>query len=47
MKKKKETIYESIKKPYNENEYVKLGTYNFKIVKDHMYFGLFLKIKMN
>ena len=27
------------RKPYNENEYVKLGTYNFEIVKDYTYFG--------
>ena len=29
-------------KPYGENEYVKLGTYNFKIVKDHAYLGTIL-----
>jgi len=25
------------RKPYNENEYVKFGTYNFEIVKDYIY----------
>jgi hypothetical protein len=25
-------------KPYNENEYVKIGTYNFKIVKYYTFF---------
>jgi hypothetical protein len=29
-------------KPYNENEYVKLGSYNFEIVKDYTYFGTIL-----
>ena len=29
-------------KPYNENEYVKLGTYNFEIVKDNTHFGTIL-----
>jgi hypothetical protein len=28
-------------KPYKENEYVKLGTYNFEIVKDYAYLGTF------
>ena len=27
------------RKPYNENEYIKLGTYNFEIVKDNTYVG--------
>jgi len=27
------------RKPYNENEYVNLGTYNFEIVKDYTYLG--------
>jgi hypothetical protein len=26
-------------KPYNENEYVKLGAYNFEIVNDYTYLG--------
>ena len=29
-------------KPYNENKYVKLGTYNFEIVKDYTCFGIIL-----
>jgi hypothetical protein len=29
-------------KPYNENKYVKLGTYNFEIAKDYIYFGIIL-----
>jgi len=33
-------------RPYNENDYVKLGTYNYEIVKDHTYLGPILKIKM-
>jgi hypothetical protein len=28
-------------KPYSENEYIKLGTYNFEIVKDCKYLGTF------
>jgi hypothetical protein len=32
-------------KPYNENGYVKLGTYNFEIVKDYTYLGIFLTNK--
>jgi len=32
-------------KPYNENEYVKLGTYNFAIVKDYTYFHTVLTNK--
>ena len=31
-------------KPYNENEYVKLGTYNFEIVEDFTYLGTVLSI---
>ena len=27
------------RKPYNQNEYVKLGTHNFEIVKDYKYLG--------
>jgi hypothetical protein len=27
------------RKPYNENEYVKLHTYNCETVKDYTYFG--------
>jgi len=33
------------RKPYNENGYVKLGTYNFEIVKDYTYLGTVLKNK--
>jgi hypothetical protein len=33
------------RKPYNENEYLKLGTYNFEIVKDFTYLGTVLRIK--
>jgi hypothetical protein len=29
----------ALRKPYNENEYVKLGTYNFEIVKGNTYLG--------
>jgi hypothetical protein len=29
-------------KPYSGNEYVKLGTYNFEIVKDYTHFGTIL-----
>jgi hypothetical protein len=32
-------------KPYNENAYVKLGTYNFEIVKDYTYLGRVLTYK--
>jgi hypothetical protein len=32
-------------KPYNENEYIKLHTYNFEIVKDYAYFGTILTNK--
>jgi len=31
--------------PYNENEYIKLGTYNFEIVKDHTYLDKILTNK--
>ena len=31
--------------PYNENTYVKLGTYNFEIVKDCTYLGTVLTNK--
>ena len=34
-------------KPYNENEHVKLGAYNFEIVKDYTYIGLNLTNKFN
>jgi len=27
------------RKPYDENKYVKLGTYNFETVNDYTYFG--------
>jgi hypothetical protein len=30
---------------YNENEYVKLGTYNFEIMRDYKYLGTFLTNK--
>jgi len=30
------------RKPYNENGYVNLGTYNFEIVKDYAYLGAIL-----
>ena len=33
------------RKPYNENGYVKLGTYNFEIVKDYTYLGTVLTNK--
>jgi hypothetical protein len=32
-------------KPYNKNYYVKLGTYNFEIVKDYTYLGTILTNK--
>jgi hypothetical protein len=28
--------------PYNGNEYVKLGTYNFEIMRDYTYLGTIL-----
>jgi len=31
--------------PYNTSEYVKLGTYNFEIVKDYTYLGTLLTNK--
>jgi hypothetical protein len=34
-------------KPYNENEYLKLCTYNFEIAKGHTYLGIILTNKMN
>jgi hypothetical protein len=30
------------RKPFNENEYVKIFTYNFEIVKDYTYLGTIL-----
>jgi hypothetical protein len=33
------------RKPYNENGCVKLGTYQFEIVKDYTYLGTFLTNK--
>ena len=33
-------------KPYNKNEYVKLGTQYLEIIKDHTYLGPILKIKI-
>jgi hypothetical protein len=33
------------RKPYNENKYVKLGTYNTEIVKDYAYLGTVLANK--
>jgi len=30
-------------KPYTKNEFVKLGTYHFEIVKDYTYLGKILK----
>jgi hypothetical protein len=35
------------RKPYKENEYVKLGTYYFEIGKDYTYLGTILTIKTN
>jgi hypothetical protein len=32
-------------KPYNKNEYIKLGTDKFEIVKDYTYLGTILTIK--
>jgi hypothetical protein len=32
--------------PYNASEYVKLGTYNFEIVKDYTYIGTLLTNKI-
>jgi len=32
-------------KPYNENEYVKLGIHNFAIVKNYTYLGTILTNK--
>jgi hypothetical protein len=34
------------RKPYNENECVKRGTYNFEIVKDYTYIGTILTNKI-
>ena len=34
-----------LQKPQNENECVKLGTYNFEIVKDYTYLGTILTNK--
>jgi hypothetical protein len=34
-----------LQKPYNENGYVTLGTYNFEILKDYTYLGTFLTNK--
>ena len=34
-----------LRKSYNENGYVKLGTYKFEIVKDYTYLGTFLTNK--
>ena len=33
------------RKPYNENEYIKVGTYNFEIVKHYTYLGTILTNK--
>ena len=33
------------RKPYKENEYVKLGTYNFETGKDYTYLGTILTNK--
>jgi hypothetical protein len=33
------------RKPYNKNEYVKLGTCNFAVVKDYTYHGTILTNK--
>jgi chemotaxis receptor (MCP) glutamine deamidase CheD len=33
------------RKPYNENENVKIGTYNFEIVKGYTYLGTVLRNK--
>jgi len=42
--KKKKFIIVS-QKPYSENEYVKIGTYNFAIVKDYTYLDTILTNK--
>jgi len=34
------------RKPYGENEYIKLGTYNFERVKDCTYLGTILTNKI-
>ena len=44
VNKKIQNMIES-QKPYNGNEYVKLGTYNFEIVKDYTYLGTILTNK--
>jgi hypothetical protein len=33
------------RKPYNENEYVKLGMYNFEMMKEYTYLGTILTSK--
>jgi hypothetical protein len=42
---KDQICYSSARKLYNENECVKLSTYNFKIAKDYTYFGIILTNK--
>jgi hypothetical protein len=39
MKGNKTKFMIASRKTYNENKYVKLGTYNFVIIKDYMYLG--------
>jgi hypothetical protein len=47
MNKKKKTKFLIVsRKPYNENEFVKLGTNNFEIVKDCTHVGKILTIKI-
>jgi hypothetical protein len=36
---------DGITNPLQQNQYVKLGTHNFAIVKDYTYFGIILKNK--
>jgi len=41
----KTTFMRVSRKPYNGNEYVKLGTYNFEIAKHYTYLGTILTYK--
>ena len=48
INKKKSTKFVIVsRQPYNENEFAKLGTNNFEIVKDCTHFGKILTIKIN
>jgi 5-hydroxyisourate hydrolase-like protein (transthyretin family) len=42
---KKTKFMTVLRKPYNENENVKIGTYNFEIVEDYTYLGTVLTNK--